>query len=284
MRSAIGATSGRPSCEANWPAVMQAPSESARLLRVAEDQGPEAGGVGEAALEDAGVGDGAGVGEGDRAGVDQEADLGHLAAFAALGQGGHGQDVHRARADGAALEELERLGGVDGGPRVGAGDDGGDAACRGGGAGGAEALLVALAGLADLDADVDDAGGEVLAAQSVPGAAALEHLGDAAVARSRGRRSGCGRPRGRRGGRWSRVSTPTAPPGSLRARRLRARRSIAAMRTATPISTCSWMTLTLMSSASVPSISTPRFIGPGCMTMASGLAAASFSASRPKRW
>src|SRR6056297_1383843 len=57
-----------------------------------------------------------------------------------------------------------------------------------------------------------------------------------------------------------------------RARRLRAKRSIAAMRTATPISTCSWITLRLMSSAISPSISTPRFIGPGCMTMASGLA------------
>ena len=32
------------------------------------------------------------------------------------------------------------------------------------------------------------------------------------------------------------------------------------------------------------SISTPRFIGPGCMTMASGLAWASLSASRPKKW
>src|SRR5690606_21608623 len=66
--------------------------------------------------------------------------------------------------------------------------------------------------------------------------------------------------------------------------RLRANSSITAMRTATPISTCSWMTLTMMSSASRPSISTPRFIGPGCMTMASGFAAVSFSASRPKRW
>jgi hypothetical protein len=56
------------------------------------------------------------------------------------------------------------------------------------------------------------------------------------------------------------------------------------MRTATPISTCSWMTLTLMSSARSPSISTPRFIGPGCITMASGFAKASFSASSPKRW
>ena len=39
------------------------------------------------------------------------------------------------------------------------------------------------------------------------------------------------------------------------------------MRTATPISTCSRITLRAGSSATALSISTPRFIGPGCMTM-----------------
>src|SRR5262249_48719755 len=56
-----------------------------------------------------------------------------------------------------------------------------------------------------------------------------------------------------------------------------------AMRTATPISTCSWMTLRSRSSATSESISTPRFIGPGCMIRASGLATLSFSWSRPKK-
>ena len=56
--------------------------------------------------------------------------------------------------------------------------------------------------------------------------------------------------------------------------------SITAMRTATPISTCSWMTLCGPSAIS-EAISTPRFIGPGCMTSASSLAAFSFSASSP---
>ncbi len=54
------------------------------------------------------------------------------------------------------------------------------------------------------------------------------------------------------------------------------------MRTATPISTCSRITLRSGSSATALSISTPRFIGPGCITSASGLARPSFSASRPK--
>ena len=57
--------------------------------------------------------------------------------------------------------------------------------------------------------------------------------------------------------------------------------SSTAMRTATPISTCSPITLRSGSSATALSISTPRFIGPGCMTMASGFATASFSASSP---
>ena len=152
-----------------------------RVLRVADDEGAEAGGVGQAALEDAGIRDGGGVGEGDGAGVEEEADLGHLAAFAALGQRRHRQHVDRARLDGAAVQELERLRGVDRRPGVGAGDDGGDAAGGGGGAGGAEALLVALAGLADLDADVDDAGGEAAAAAVDARAVAFEDLGDQAV-------------------------------------------------------------------------------------------------------
>ncbi len=55
------------------------------------------------------------------------------------------------------------------------------------------------------------------------------------------------------------------------------------MRTETPISTCSRITLCAGSSATALSISTPRFIGPGCITSASGAARASFSASRPKK-
>ncbi len=63
--------------------------------------------------------------------------------------------------------------------------------------------------------------------------------------------------------------------------RPRASASSTAMRIATPISTCSWMRLTSRSSATVELISTPRFIGPGCITSAPGLASASFSRSRP---
>src|SRR5262249_15618475 len=53
--------------------------------------------------------------------------------------------------------------------------------------------------------------------------------------------------------------------------RFRDSASSTAMRTATPISTCSRIS-EWAPSATSESISTPRFIGPGCITSASGLA------------
>jgi len=58
--------------------------------------------------------------------------------------------------------------------------------------------------------------------------------------------------------------------------KLRASASSTAILTATPISTCSRMSDCAPSAISV-SISTPRFIGPGCMTSAPGFAQESFS-------
>ena len=55
------------------------------------------------------------------------------------------------------------------------------------------------------------------------------------------------------------------------------------MRTATPLATCSRMT-DRDPSATSDAISTPRFIGPGCMTMASGAARRSRAGVTPKRW
>ena len=53
-----------------------------------------------------------------------------------------------------------------------------------------------------------------------------------------------------------------------------------AMRTAMPKVTCGRITA-CAPSATAEWISTPRFIGPGCITMASGLASASFCGVRP---
>ena len=57
-------------------------------------------------------------------------------------------------------------------------------------------------------------------------------------------------------------------------------RFITAIRTAMPKVTCGRITA-CGPSATAESISTPRFIGPGCMTIASGAAKASFSGVSP---
>src|SRR3546814_4020372 len=59
-----------------------------------------------------------------------------------------------------------------------------------------------------------------------------------------------------------------AQPSTPRARRVRTSRH--AIRTATPISTCSVIAECSGWSATFDAISTPRFIGPGCITSASG--------------
>src|SRR5262249_45832012 len=63
-------------------------------------------------------------------------------------------------------------------------------------------------------------------------------------------------------------------------RTLPATMPITAMRTAMPKVTCGRITLCLPSTTS-ESISTPRLIGPGCITIASGLARVSRSGVRP---
>jgi hypothetical protein len=69
-----------------------------------------------------------------------------------------------------APAELQHFGGVDGGEGVGTGDDGGDAPRRRRKTRRAEGFLVPLARFANLDADVDDAGGQGMAA-------AVDHTG-----------------------------------------------------------------------------------------------------------
>jgi hypothetical protein len=141
-----------------------------RVLDVAHHERAEALRVGHGAGHHAGVAHRARpVAEGHGARVAEKADLGHLAPLAALGQGRHGMRADGALAGRAAGNELQRLRAVHRGVGVGARDDGGDAPGGGGGARAPEALLVALARLADLDAPVHDPGREVAAA-------ALDHL------------------------------------------------------------------------------------------------------------
>ena len=71
-----------------------------------------------------------------------------------------------------------------------------------------------------------------------------------------------------------------AAVGDFQFHRLLAIMLITAMRTAMPNVTCGRITARSLS-ATAESISTPRFIGPGCITIASGLASASLSCVRP---
>jgi hypothetical protein len=109
-------------------------------------------------------------------------------------------------------------------------------------------------------------------------------LGDRALWRDRR----CGRERSRA---CSCRSRRAAPSDRLRPQRgQRAQRAwgdhdpatmlITAILTAMPNVTCGRITAR-SPSATGESISTPRFIGPGCITIASGLASASFSCVRP---
>ena len=116
------------------------------------------------------------------------------------------------------------------------------------------------------DASLDDADVDAPFARPVDrGATANE--------KSRCGRLGCRYIRGTAGF----VGHAGTPSGSLPAPR---RSNRTAMRTAIPLVTCSVIT-DCVNSPGPTSISTPRFIGPGCMTRASGLAraAAAFRAT-----
>ncbi len=88
----------------------------------------------------------------------QEADLGHLAALARAGQGGHGPDLDACILLRTAGDEFQHFGRIDRGGSVGARDHGGHTARRRRAARGAKTFLVPFAWFADFDADIDDAG------------------------------------------------------------------------------------------------------------------------------
>src|SRR6185503_12303025 len=159
---------------------------------------------------------------------------------------------------------------------------------------GLDRLLVLLAGLAQLHAHVDEAGRQDLAAAidalAIEGRRVLEEgraeiadqaaLGDESaldVGAGGGiDNTGVDIDDGAAAAIRAGHQLGTSSEGALE-RSARVRISRQAIRTATPISTCSWITLRPKSSATSLSISTPRFIGPGCMMSASGLAASSLS-------
>ena len=157
-----------------------------------------------------------------------------------------GQRRHVADADRSVLRtaagELQRLGIVDGGQRVGPGDDRRDAACRRGQPGAADAFLVTFARLADLDAPIDQTGGKAFAIAvdqfRAFGGFGIHRLDPAVAQGQRACLLGQGLGVDQAGVLKMQdhaVNSEAARPRS--ARRLRASRSMAAMRTATPIFT-----------------------------------------------
>ena len=128
------------------------------ILRLLRQKHAEVARIGERPPHDERACDGvAAIGEGDGAGLAQQAELGHLLAGQAAGHGGCRMDVDGRRLAGGAQHELDQRHVVDGRLGVGHHDDGGDAARRGGLARRGDRLAVLGARLADEDAAVDEA-------------------------------------------------------------------------------------------------------------------------------
>ena len=152
------------------------------IFGVVHDQCVEIAGVGQRPPHHLRIGDApVAIGERHRARGLQQADLGHLLAAHALGQGRHRVDVDDRGVAGAAQHEIHRRRIVDHGRGVGLADDGGDAAGRRRLACGGKGLAVAGAGLADEGAHVDQPGGDDLAG-AIDDVGALGHAGGANAA------------------------------------------------------------------------------------------------------
>ncbi len=98
------------------------------------------------------------VGEGDRAGLDQLADLGQFLPLAILADAGHHEDVAVAGPFGPLAGELDGPLAVDGRVGIGHAGDRGEPAGQRGGRAGLDGLVLLEARLAEVDVHVDQAG------------------------------------------------------------------------------------------------------------------------------
>ena len=219
------------------------------FFRMLHDERVEGLRIGQRPAHDAGARNRAQtVGEGERAGILQHAEFGELLALEAACQGSVGKHLDPPDFPRAPRDELDDIHVVDHRRGVGQGDDGSDPAGRRRQAAAVDGLLVLAAGLAELHAHIDKAG---------RGAGAFA-VDDGRVLR--GRTGGYLRADGGdppvldqdAAGRIQigrRVEKPGidqgGPLGHAASARfdcsLRVSRSRQAMRTATPISTCCWI-------------------------------------------
>lgn len=157
------------------------------VLAMLDEERVEHGRVLHGPQADAGLGDAvAVVGDGDRAGAEHQADLGEFLAGAGLGDRADGVDLAGGGA-GLAADEFDLGVGVEGRDGVGHAGDGGEAARDRGRAAGLDGLAFLLAGLAEVDVHVDQAGADdsVFGVDGAVGGGAVEALadgGDLAVA------------------------------------------------------------------------------------------------------
>ena len=214
------------------------------------------------------------IGKGNGPGFAQQAELGHAMPVAAFGQSGHRVNAHNRRVAGAARDEVNQSRIVNHRIGVRHGNHGGHATGSSGLRAGGQCFAMLFARLAGEDLHVDKAGQNrhALAVMGFYAAWRFRLFADgedfaildnqiAGLVEAIGRVNQAG---------IGESAIHSASPVLFG--RLAARASSTAIRTATPISTWSRMRLRSGSSATALSISTPRFIGPGCITSASGLA------------
>ncbi len=216
-----------------------------------------------------------GLAEGDAAGFGEFGHFGQALAGQLFGQRADRIDVGELRQPRPVLEHLDEAGLVERRVGVGRAGEAGDAAGGGSGHFRFERGPVFEAGFAQPRREVDQAGADD-AVGGVDGGFGLEagrrlaDAGDDAV----GDRH-VGESINAVGGVDDAAVLDLYVHGQAPASM-----AITAIRTAMPKVTCGRITA-WRPSATAESISTPRFIGPGCMTMASGLASASVSGVRP---
>ncbi len=129
------------------------------VLAVVDDRQTEHAGVLEGAAHEVRVGYGrAVVAEGDGARLGKLREVRQFAAGAAPGYAGDREDADSALRLRGAEDELDHAGGVDGWLGVGHGADGGEAAARRCERAGRDRLFVLEAGLAEMRVDVDEPG------------------------------------------------------------------------------------------------------------------------------
>ena len=131
------------------------------VLAVLGDDSVDHAGVFQCAEHDGGVLDAvAVVGVAYGAGLGHEAHFGELDSLAVFGEGAHDVDEGLAGLSAHAVDELDAGSFVDGGVGVGHADNGGEAAGDGGGGAACDGFFFFVAGLSEVDVEVDEAGGD----------------------------------------------------------------------------------------------------------------------------